>query len=335
LEDNLPYGKKETILELSPRGKALGFTTETVGQQVRHAFDGVIAKRFGRGDEEVIVRAKFSEDSVDRAALNSLYLRSPKGQYVPLESVVTIREKTGFARIKREDGEREVAITADLVTSITSTGQVIDTLLANGLKEIASKYGLSYRFEGRAQEQKRTFKDMGLGAMIGLVMIYIILAWVFASYTRPIVVMSVIPLGLVGTVVGHMLLGYDLTVLSMIALIGLSGIVVNDSIILVSTIKERLENGEPTFQAITDGCRDRLRAVILTSATTVGGLTPLIFETDLQAQFLIPMAITLVFGLIFATFLVLFLLPSMMAIQDDFGRIFRRRSHTAHAQPAE
>jgi multidrug efflux pump subunit AcrB len=325
IEDNLPFGKREAILELTPRGKALGFTTETIGRDIRNAFEGAIARRIGRGDEEVKYRVRLAGDARDSAGLHALYLRSPAGVFVPLDAVVTLREKNGFARIKREAGAREVAVVADINTSQTSTDKVIATLLANGLKRIARKYGAEYRFEGRAREQARTFKDMEIGAVVGIALIYIILAWMFASYVRPIVVMSIIPLGFVGTVIGHLVLGFDLTILSMIALVGLSGIVVNDSIILVTTIKERLENGEPLYHATINGARDRLRAVMLTSLTTIGGLAPLMFETDLQAQFLIPMAITLVFGLMVTTLLVLFVIPALIAIQDDFGRVFRRR----------
>ena len=178
-------------------------------------------------------------------------------------------------------------------------------------------YGLRAVLAGRAEEQKTTLADMKTGTMIGLVGIYIILAWVFASYIRPLVVMSIIPLGFVGAAIGHMLLGFDLTVLSLIALAGLSGIVVNDSIILVRTIDERISAGEPVFEGIIRGTRDRLRAVILTSATTIAGLTPLLFETSLQARFLIPMAVTIIFGLMVTTFLVLLVAPSIIAIQHD------------------
>ncbi len=171
--------------------------------------------------------------------------------------------------------------------------------------------------------------DMGIGAALGLAAIYIILAWVFASYTRPFVVMSVIPLGFVGATIGHLLLGFDLTVLSMVALVGLSGIVVNNSIILVITIDEHLRRGEPLLDAIVDGACERLRAVILTSATTIGGLTPLLFETSLQAQFLIPMAITIVFGLMVTTVLVLLVVPALFAVQGDIGQSLRRERPAA------
>ena len=187
-------------------------------------------------------------------------------------------------------------------------------------------------FAGRAEEQKTTLDDMKTGTLIGFSAIYVILAWVFASYTRPFVVMSIIPLGFVGAVIGHILLGYDLTVLSLIALVGLSGIVVNDSIILVRTIDERISNGEPTIEAIKNGACDRLRAVILTSATTIGGLTPLLFETSLQARFIIPMAVTIIFGLVVTTLLVLLVAPAIIAIQADLSRtvLFMRKSGNAN-----
>ena len=323
VEDDLPWGKQEVILELTPRGRSLGFTTETVGKQVRNAFEGAIAKRFARGDEEVVVRVQFPRSAVDSNALSNLYLKSPSGAYVPLESIVKQRTKTGFSRIKRQAGKLQVTIVGDLDKGVITTPALNAKLLEGGLPAIAAKYGVKYSFKGKAEEQQRTLGDMGVGAILAFALIYIILAWVFSSYFRPIVVMAIIPIGIVGTVLGHFLLDYDLTILSLIALFGLSGILVNDSIILVTTIKERLDEGEPVHTAIVEGSCDRLRAVILTSLTTIGGLTPLLFEGDLQAQFLIPMAITMVFGLAFATLLVLFVVPCLMAVLFDFERMYK------------
>jgi multidrug efflux pump subunit AcrB len=209
---------------------------------------------------------------------------------------------------------------------VTSNDEILNALERDGLADIARRHNVTASFAGKSEEQATTLGDMRAGAMVGLSAIYLILAWVFASYTRPLVVMSVIPLGFVGAALGHFTMGYDLTVLSLIALIGLSGIVVNDSIILVTSIDGRLRAGEPLMEAIAAGSQDRLRAVILTSATTIGGLTPLMFETSLQAQFLLPMAITITFGLAVATLLVLIVVPALIAIQGDFGRIFGRFS---------
>ena len=163
---------------------------------------------------------------------------------------------------------------------------------------------------------------MVLGGVLGLSFIYIILAWVFSSYARPFVVMAVIPLGLVGSVIGHALWGLDLTILSIFAILGLSGIVINDSIVLVTTVERRLER-EKLMDALVNSSCDRFRAVVLTSATTIGGLLPLLFETSLQAQFLIPMALTLVFGLAVTTFVVLLLVPSLIMVQGDIQRRFQ------------
>jgi multidrug efflux pump subunit AcrB len=320
VETDLPTGKPETILEVTARGRALGFDTQSVGRQVRGAFQGAIAKRFPRGDEEVLVRVQYPREAVDGATLDDLYLRAPSGAEVSLSEVVRRRDKVGFARIKREDGARQVAVTAEIDQRIIATDQVLAALQRDGLADIARRRGVAYRFAGKAEEQGQTFSDMRDGAKVGLIAIYVVLAWVFASYSLPLVIMAIIPFGFLGAVLGHWLLGYDLTMLSMIALIGLAGILVNDSIILVSTIKERRDAGEAAAEAIVDGACDRLRAVILTSATTIGGLTPLLFERSLQAQFLIPMAITIVFGLLVATVLVLVVVPALLGVHDDLAR---------------
>ena len=325
VEDDLPYGKQEVILELTPRGRALGFSTDSVGRQVRAAFQGATAKRFPRGDEEVTVKVQYARGAITTEDLLNLYLSSPTGVDVPLSEVVAMRETAGFARIRRKDGQREIAITGELDESKIRAGKLIEALEDGELPNIARRYGLQYSFAGRAEEQARTMADMKLGALVGMAAIYIILAWVFSSYTRPIVVMAVIPFGVVGAVIGHLLLGFDLSLLTLVGLLGLSGILVNDSIILVSTIDERIKTGEETARAIIAGSQDRLRAVMLTSLTTIGGLTPLLFETSLQAQFLIPMAITMIFGLAFATVLVLLVIPALIAIQLDFHNLRQRR----------
>ncbi|HEX9647901.1 MAG TPA: efflux RND transporter permease subunit [Alphaproteobacteria bacterium] len=323
--DDLPWGKQELVLEVTPRGRALGFTTERVGRQVRDAFEGAIARRFARGDEEVLVRVQLPRESVSAGSLESLYLRAPGGAEVPLSQVVDVRETRGFAVISRENGAREVSVAAEIDESRTNPTELVGALGAGPLTELKARTGVGFRFAGKAEEQGKTLGDMKTGAVAGLSAIYIILAWVFASFSRPIIVMSIIPFALVGAIFGHMALGFDLTILSLIGLLGLSGIVVNDSIILVSTIDERLGNGEPVHGAIVQGACDRLRAVILTSLTTIGGLTPLLFETSLQAQFLKPMALTLVFGLLATTILVLIVVPALVAIQDDLS-LRRRRS---------
>ena len=324
INDDLPYGKQEAIIEVTPRGRALGFTTESVGRQVRNAFEGAIAKRFARDDEEITVRVLYARDSLSEADLRGLYLLSPGGQQVPLAEVVAFREKTGFARIRREDGLRTASVTAEVDERVNTSDAVIQALEQEGLHALMRQYGANAEFRGKAEEQKRTLGDMKLGALIALISIYMILAAIFSSYVRPLFVMAVIPFGVIGAILGHLILGYDISVLSLVALLGLSGIVVNDSIILVRAIQIRTHNGEALIEAIVGGARDRLRAVILTSVTTMFGLLPLLFETSLQAQFLKPMAVTIVFGLMGATMIVLVLVPVLLAVQGDVAAMLAR-----------
>ena len=329
VDDDLRQGKSELILEVTSQGSALGFTTADVADQVRAAFDGAVARRFARGDEEVLVRVRHPKDAITEADLFELYLKSAQGVLVPLSQVVSVREDVGFARIQRQDGQRKVSVTGEVDENVTSSGEVLTAIDDGAMQEIATRHGIDYQFRGKAEEQAETEADMRVGALLGLTGMYLILAWVFSSYSRPFVVMAIIPFGLVGAIVGHWLLGYDLTFLSQVALLGLAGILVNDSIILVSTIDERLEGGEALHPALVGGAGERLRPVMLTSLTTIGGLLPLLFETSLQAQFLIPMGITLVFGLAIATFLVLFLVPCLVAINEDLRVLIGARSQYA------
>ncbi len=320
--DDLPYGKPELVMELLPRGGALGFSIEEVGRQVRNAFEGAIPRRFVRGDDEITIRIKTVSRHLGTAALRNFELKSPTGQFVPLAEVVRLTERQGFSAIRRQDGKMVVAVTADLDTDIMTTERAIAILEASEMASILSRAGADYEFRGRAEERRKAFEDLGYGTVIALAVIYIILAWVFASYWRPIAIMLVIPFGLVGAILGHYLMDFKLTILSLIGLLGLAGILVNDSIILVSRMDERLESmGEHLREAAIGASCDRLRAVLLTSLTTIGGLLPLMFEKSLQAQFLLPMAITIVSGLAMATLLVLFLVPALVGIGDDIRRV--------------
>jgi multidrug efflux pump subunit AcrB len=332
--DDLDYGKEEILVRLTARGEAMGFTTERLGRQLRDAFQGNIARRFARGDEEVEIRVRYDEAARADAQLERLILRGPTGASVMLGEVAELTEARGFARINRRDGQREVAITAELDEALIRLDQVQEAT-DQAIAEITARYGISYEWVGRAEEQRNTLGDLRLGALIGLALIYIILAWVFASFTRPLAVMAVIPFGFVGAVFGHMVMGFDITILSLVSLLGLSGILVNDSIIMVTTIDQRRATGEAPLDAIVNGSADRLRAVLLTSLTTIGGLTPLLFERSIQAQFLQPMAVTLVFGLMITTLLVLFVVPALLATQEDFrGLVERAREALPQRQPA-
>ncbi|MEM9676618.1 MAG: efflux RND transporter permease subunit [Pseudomonadota bacterium] len=317
--DDLPYGKPELVMELTPRGAALGFTIDAVGRELRNSFEGAIPRRFAQGEDEITVRVSKVMRQTGTAALRNLELKSPSGEFVPLSEVVKITERQGFAAIERIDGRATASVTGDIDTNISTTDKAIETLEASGLADVVQRNGVTYRYSGRDEERREAFADLQIGAIIALAVIYIVLAWVFASYWRPLAVMLIIPFGVVGAVLGHWLLGLKLTILSFIGLLGLAGILVNDSIILVSRLDERITEGDDLDEAAIGASQDRLRAVLLTSLTTIGGLVPLMFEKSLQAQFLLPMATTMVFGLASATVLVLFLVPAFVGIGKDIN----------------
>ena len=200
--------------------------------------------------------------------------------------------------MRRTDGQVAVSVIADYDDDAGDPNDVLQDMALTTLPQVAAKYNISFSFGGRNQEQAETMGGLRVGAVVGLSLIYVVLAFVFASYSRPIIIMSVIPFGLIGMVMGHYVQGFDLTFLSLVGLLGLSGILVNNSIILISRIDQRQNEGEDLRSAVINGICDRLRAVTLTSLTTVLGLAPLLFETSVQAQFLLPMVITIAWGLV-------------------------------------
>ncbi|MGJ8527786.1 efflux RND transporter permease subunit [Maritalea sp.] len=322
ISDTLRYGKPELVIELTPRGRALGFSLDSLGSQIRDTFEGRLARRVAEEEEEISIRVEQQSNTAGTAALRDLWVRSDAGNFVPLAEVVSFSDRQGFNRINREEGKTVVSVRADTDSTILQGSEVIERLEADHMGSIAAKYGVDYSFGGTQAEQNAAFGDLQLGGLIALGIMYVIISWIFASYFAPLAVMLIIPFGVVGAIWGHYLMGYNLTVISVMGLLGLAGILVNDSIVFVSRLQERIEEGDSLERAATGAARDRLRAVLLTSLTTIGGLTPLLFETSLQAQFLIPMAITIVFGLGLATTLVLFLVPSFIGIGADIGAFF-------------
>lgn len=318
--DNLPMGKPEVTLAVTPRGKALGFTTESIGAQVRAAFEGDIARRLMRAEEEVPIRVRLRADG-EAVPLADLFLRAPGGAFVPLTEIATFDERDTFSVIVRREGATSIAVTADVDDTVATPQEVTDEIAASIVPAIEARYGVRAGYDGRDLERRRSMEDLRQGAYLAGITIYLILAFVFASYWRPLVIMLIIPFGAVGAVLGHVALGINLSIVSFVGLLGLAGILVNDSIILVRRFDERLAEGESPADAAVGASADRLRAVLLTSLTTIGGLTPLLFETADSAQFLIPMATTIVFGLTIATALVLVLVPSLIGIAFDIGRV--------------
>ena len=317
IEDDMPFGRQQLIYTLSPLGEALGLSVAEVGRQLRGALDGHLAQIFNEGDEEVEVRVMLPDGERHRlSTLDDFTLFLPGGQTVPLSSVLELKERRGFEALRHAEGKLAVTVYADVDRRVANENRVRAQLADEVMPELVKRYGISWEFTGRAEDQRDTATDMKRGAIFAIAMIYIVLAWVFGSYAWPLVVMSIIPFGVVGALVGHWVMGITPTILSMFGLFALSGIVVNDSIILVVFYKHLREKGMAVREAIIEASCQRLRAVLLTSLTTIAGLTPLLFETSLQAQFLIPMAVSISFGLAFATLLVLVVVPVLLSAMD-------------------
>jgi multidrug efflux pump subunit AcrB len=248
------------------------------------------------------------------SSLSQLPIVLPDGRVTPVSNVVNFTARQGFDSLQRIDGLLSINVSADLDESANNANEIIADLQQKVMPEILGKYGVEASFEGKNRDQRETLGDMKTGLVIALVLIYVILAWVFGSYSWPITIMLTIPLGLTGALLGHWALGLDLTILSLFGFFGLSGIVINDSIVLVTFYKKLREQGMAIKEAAIEASCQRLRAVLLTSLTTIGGLTPILFETSIQAQFLIPMAAAIVFGLGYGTLLILVVVPSLLTL---------------------
>lgn len=326
IEDDMPFGPRQLIFTLTPQGEALGLTADAVSRQLRAAYDGYLAQIFTVDEEELEVRVQLPDAQRHRlSSLEDFALSLPDGGSTPLGTAVTLRDRQGFDVLRHSQAVRTVTVYADVDRRENQADRIRAQLSQTLLPELAARYRLDYSYEGKAADQRDTLTDMRQGAIAALAIIYLVLAWVFSSYSWPLIVMAAIPFGIVGAIVGHYLLGIDLTILSLFGIFGLSGIVVNDSIILVVFFKHLRERGMPLRAAIVEAACQRLRAVLLTSLTTIAGLLPLLFETSLQAQFLIPMATTIAFGLAFSTVLVLFMIPALLSLYGDAAAWLNRR----------
>ncbi|HRP98366.1 MAG TPA: efflux RND transporter permease subunit, partial [Rhodocyclaceae bacterium] len=322
-EDDMPFGREQLIYRLTPAGEALGLTTESLGRQLRAAFDGALAQLVQSGRDELEVRVMLPRAERERLdVFERLVIETPGGGFVPLASVAQWASRRGFEALRHADGRLAVEVSGTVDPALNNAVAIEDELVRAVLPRLASHHGVEYSLQGRAADQRETLADMRVGLLLGLGLIYLVLVWAFASWSWPLVVMAAIPLGLAGAIFGHWAMGLNLTILSMFGLFALAGIVVNNSIILVSLFNELRGQGMALDEALIEASCGRLRAVMLTSLTTIGGLMPLMFETSLQAQFLIPMAASIAFGLGFSALLVLFFIPALLAIVEAVKRWF-------------
>jgi len=320
VEDNLAYDKEELILDLTAQGQALGFTIDGLGRSLRARLNGIEAATYPDGPRSAAIRVELPEGELTADFMERTYLRTPKGAYVPLADIVSVTQHTGFSSVRRENGIRLISVTGDISEDDPARAEEISQALETEiLPKIASERQVEWRLSGLSEQENDFLNDARTGLILCLTGIYLVLAWVFSSWTRPVVVMAIIPFGLVGTIWGHNVWDVPLSMFTVVGLLGMTGIIINDSIVLVTTIDEYATD-RGLIPSIIDGAADRLRPVMLTTLTTVLGLAPLLFERSQQAQFLKPTVITLVYGLGFGMLLVLLVVPALVAVQRDVSR---------------
>ncbi len=333
IDDGYTPGKPQYSFSINERGHSLGLTATMVGRQVRDAFQGAIALKQQRGTNEVTVRVRLPEEQrLSEFDIETMLISTPAGTFVPLADIADVQRGRAYTSITRRDGRRTVMVNAD-VDPIGESTKVMAALNATVLPKLARTFpGLTYGYEGRESERKESMTSLMQGFIFSLMAIYFLLAIPFRSYIQPAIVMVAIPFGIVGAVLGHLLMGYNLSLMSMMGIIALSGIVVNDSLVLIDYAnKQRLKGLNPRA-AIRAASIRRFRPVILTTLTTFGGLAPMIFETSRQARFMIPMALSLGFGIVFATIITLVLVPCLYLIIENNRGLLQQDDEPVTAQ---
>jgi len=322
VSDSFNRGKNQYDFRLLPKGRALGLTDEELGRQLRGAYFGSLALRLLRGTNEIEVRVRLAEEQrEDIHDLENLVIRTPDGVEVPLLDVAEVEQNVAFASISRRDGRRVISVSMDVEPKRAIT-QVLTALRQEELPQLRADFpGITWSFEGSDAEMRQATASLWGSFGLALAVIYSLLAVAFRNYVQPLIVLVAIPFGIVGAIFGHMLLGFDLSLVSLMGVIALSGVVINDSLIMVDYAnRHRAETS--AFDAIVQAGLRRFRPILLTTVTTFGGLVPLIFETSLQAQYIIPMAISLGFGILFATAIILVLVPCLYLIFEDVKALF-------------
>jgi multidrug efflux pump subunit AcrB len=318
IDDGFTPGKEQLDFRIKPNGESLGLTSREIARQVRNAFSGTEALRQQRGRNEVTVRVRLPENERNSEFnIENLMLRTAAGTFVPLFEVAEVERGRAYTTINRRDARRTVSVSAG-VEPISKTSQILATLNSQILPELVKEFpGLTHGYQGRQARMKESTGGLASGFILAMIAIYFLLAIPFRSYSQPMIVMLAIPFGIVGATLGHLIMGYSLSLMSMMGIVALSGVVVNDSLVLIDYANRQRQEGASAFTAICAAGARRFRPIILTTLTTFGGLAPMIFETSRQARFLIPMALSLGFGILFATVITLFLVPSLYLLMED------------------
>ena len=327
ISDSFRDGKRQLELDIKPQAEILGLTRGDLARQVRQAFYGEEAQRIQRGRDDVRVMVRFPEEERrSLAGLEQMRVRTPRGDEVPFGEVASVLDGRGYASIQRVDRRRAINVTADVDAARATPGKILAQLEQELLPALLRDYpSIDYSFEGQQSEQRETLGGLMRGFMVALVVIFALLAIPLRSYVQPLLIMLAIPFGLVGAVWGHILLGLPLTILSMFGLVALTGVVVNDALVLVYYINRQTLKHKEVFVAVRESGVARFRPILLTSLTTFFGLVPLMLERSMQARFLIPMAVSVAFGVMFSTLVTLGLVPSCYLILEDIRGLLSRR----------
>ena len=323
VDDGSASGKRQFDFQMKEEGERMGFRALTVAQQIRHAYFGLEALSMQRGRNEVKVMVRLPKNErISEHSFFDFFVRADDGTEAMLRNVVDVKRGRAYTTIKRRAGRRSVAVTAN-TTPRSAANYILASAQQDILPDLIQKYpGLSYEFRGRQAAMRDSLNSLMTGLGVALVVIYALLAIPFRSFAQPIIIMISIPFGFIGVVLGHLILGYSLSVMSLFGFVALTGVVVNDSLILINTVNKKTARGLSPLQAILESAVLRFRPILLTTLTTFCGLAPMILETSRQAKFMIPMAISLGFGIVFATFVTLLLVPNLYLIFEDIKRVF-------------
>ena len=336
IEDSISGGNDEIVLKIKPQAEALGITLSDLATQVRHGFYGAEAQRIQRDGEEVKVMVRYpKQERRSVGNLENMKIRTASGAEVPFSQVAEYKAQPSYSAINRVDGERSVTISASVDKALAEPMKITKELQEKILPKLAEKYGIETALEGASLEEADAMTDLAMGFLLALFVIYALLAIPLKSYTQPLIIMSVIPFGLIGAILGHMLLGLSVSIMSLFGLIALAGVVVNDSLVMVDFVNESRRNGMPLKEAVVGAGTRRFRPIMLTSLTTFLGLAPIVLEKSLQAQIVVPMAVSLAYGILFATVITLLLIPALYVILDDFLGLFRSKKPEDTTYPVD
>ncbi len=331
-------GNREIKLNIKPEAEALGLSLNDLARQVRQAFFGEEVQRIQRGKDEVKVMVRYPRDQRDSVGyLDNMRIRTPNGDEVPFATVADVQFSSSPTVIRRFNRERAISISAEVDKDVAEPGKISDEIRSAFIPDLVARYpGIKTRLDGATEDQQQLASDLLAGFAFAMFLIYALMAIPLRSYLQPLLIMSVVPFGIIGALFGHLILGLDVSMLSMFGIIALSGVVVNDSLILIDFVNRARRKGVPTYDAVVNAGRSRFRAILLTSLTTFLGLAPIVFlETSLQAQIVIPMAASLAFGIVFATVNTLFMIPALYMVGVDIKHWVGRQRDRVMGRPQQ